>query len=187
MPEPSRRERGFVGRRHKRKDGRTPEQVRALGRQIRAERLQKLGYPSYAAYLRSEHWQNVKRAYFASGRPRDCFVCGGGPVQIHHRSYARIGRERPRDLVALCRGCHEEVHRVHNERFGYVTLWNAAEVVRDAHQRLEREARRAGAAPVLVRHADGRTELRDPKSFRKAPTQRKRGRRRKSRPRPGGR
>ena len=31
---------------------------------------------------------------------------------LHHRSYSRLGHERLRDLIPLCRICHIALHRV---------------------------------------------------------------------------
>lgn len=41
-----------------------------------------------------------------------CEDCGARrPLDVHHRTYKRIGNERPEDLVAVCRRCHKERHR----------------------------------------------------------------------------
>jgi 5-methylcytosine-specific restriction endonuclease McrA len=74
-------------------------------------RLRKRGYSGYRAYLRSAHWERVKRAYRLSLRPTSCVACGGTPVELHHRTYTRLGAERLNDLMPLCRGCHGLVHR----------------------------------------------------------------------------
>lgn len=40
-----------------------------------------------------------------------CQKCGsGGALDVHHLVYRRY-RERPEDLIAVCRTCHEELHR----------------------------------------------------------------------------
>lgn len=68
----------------------------------------------YQAYLRSEAWQVVRRRFFASklwkGR---CYACEQNvPVDLHHRSYARLGYEKLSDLVPLCRRCHKATHEL---------------------------------------------------------------------------
>jgi hypothetical protein len=79
-------------------------------RHQRMGKLRALGYGSYAEYLRSEHWAAIKAKYRASKMPQRCVVCGEGWVDLHHRSYKRIGQEHLHDLVPLCRAHHNEVH-----------------------------------------------------------------------------
>lgn len=65
----------------------------------------------YRSYLRSPEWRKkrakaVKRAGYA------CEVCSvGGRLEVHHTTYARLGKERLSDLVVACRRCHRWVHR----------------------------------------------------------------------------
>ena len=75
-------------------------------------RLKQLGYPSYAAYLRSPHWLSVRKKYLASGLPMVCYVCGTDQqIVLHHIDYLRIGAEDiRRDLIPLCKTCHRGVH-----------------------------------------------------------------------------
>lgn len=74
------------------------------------ERLHALGFSSYAEYLNSDHWHNFRKAYRESGRPRVCAVCGASPIQLHHHTYDRLGREPLDDVTPLCRPHHEAVH-----------------------------------------------------------------------------
>jgi hypothetical protein len=67
---------------------------------------------SYAAYLRSDHWRDVKKRYRASAMPQACVVCGEARVDLHHRTYERLGHEELTDLVPLCRQHHGEAHRL---------------------------------------------------------------------------
>lgn len=83
--------------------------------------LADLGYPSYEAYLRSEHWQDVRRRYRESGRPQRCVGCDNPRYELHHRSYARIGCEHLNDLIPLCRDCHEKVHAFHKAHGTLIT------------------------------------------------------------------
>jgi hypothetical protein len=32
-------------------------------------------------------------------------------LEVHHRTYARLGFEQPDDLIALCHDCHQDHHR----------------------------------------------------------------------------
>lgn len=61
----------------------------------------------YRKYCTSEHWQKIREAaiWIADGK---CSICGNSshPLIVHHSNYSRLNRERPEDLVVLCKGCH---------------------------------------------------------------------------------
>ena len=69
----------------------------------------------YAEYLKSTEWQ-VRRRWALDAADRRCQVCysngddGQGPLDVHHRTYDRVGAERPSDLTVLCRTCHSLYH-----------------------------------------------------------------------------
>jgi hypothetical protein len=58
--------------------------------------------------MASERW-NRKRKQAVRHYRGTCMACGatGVPLDIHHVRYDNLGAERMRDLVALCRPCHE--------------------------------------------------------------------------------
>jgi 5-methylcytosine-specific restriction endonuclease McrA len=97
-------------------------------------RLTRLGYSTYAEYLSSEHWQDVRKRFYASKLFHGC--CGGCgvrevPLEVHHRTYRRLGAEYLMDLVALCRNCHQAVHDLERSRKGKHRrggLWGATVV-----------------------------------------------------------
>lgn len=64
----------------------------------------------YDAYLASPEWQ-AKRAKVLT---RDGFRCRGcetrRATQVHHLTYARVGRELLFDLVSVCDECHDAAH-----------------------------------------------------------------------------
>lgn len=65
----------------------------------------------YNLYLRTQHWKQM-RALAIDRYGRTCVLCDGDDnVNVHHRTYERIGRERLDDLVVLCRKCHASHHR----------------------------------------------------------------------------
>lgn len=76
------------------------------------------GRVDYHAYLRTPHWQNVRKRYWASGRPKQCALClrNDLPLDLHHKTYERIGKERLSDLMPLCRPCHDGVHALKKKR-----------------------------------------------------------------------
>ena len=82
--------------------------------------LRRLGFSSYDAYLKGDHWRERKAAYRASDRPQRC-ICGEYEgLQLHHITYERLGAELLDDLRLLCAGCHTTVHIL--ERRGDSTL-----------------------------------------------------------------
>ena len=76
-----------------------------------------LGPKDYDAYIHSEAWRSVRRRFFESKLFKDkCWACKGpGPFDLHHRTYARLGKERLTDLFPLCHTCHVLVHRLRRQ------------------------------------------------------------------------
>lgn len=64
----------------------------------------------YANYLASHSWQDKaeaakKRAGYT------CLLCmSPHRLEVHHRTYDRLGNEWPEDLVVLCATCHQRHH-----------------------------------------------------------------------------
>jgi hypothetical protein len=64
----------------------------------------------YAEYLKSEHWQLVRREALARAY-RQCQRCSSiRNLNVHHRTYENLGAEEDADLIVLCRSCHEKEH-----------------------------------------------------------------------------
>jgi hypothetical protein len=64
----------------------------------------------YQAVMASSGWRRRRRRALRRAGRR-CQRCGApGPLDVHHRTYARLGRERPGDLLALCESCHRALH-----------------------------------------------------------------------------
>lgn len=68
------------------------------------------GRVDYHAYLRSQAWRDKRAAAIrrAGGRCQMCYR--QGPLEVHHRTYERLGNERDEDLTVLCRSCHQLFH-----------------------------------------------------------------------------
>jgi hypothetical protein len=70
---------------------------------------------NYRHYIASAKWRNspARLAELAASknRCRLCFEAGtaASPLEIHHATYARMGKEALGDLIALCHACHVEV------------------------------------------------------------------------------
>src|SRR4051812_45867037 len=65
----------------------------------------------YNDYLLTDAWQQRRRFLIAIAGYR-CMVCNcRGVLQLHHRTYERIGDEALGDLIVICKSCHEAFHR----------------------------------------------------------------------------
>lgn len=63
----------------------------------------------YHAYLRSPEWQVIRR--LALERDGGCVVCyRADRLDVHHRTYERLGHELLSDVTVLCRDCHAKHH-----------------------------------------------------------------------------
>lgn len=78
---------------------------------------------SYQQYLNTAEWMMRKLAIL-SERGSRCIDCRrtDKPVQLHHLSYERLGRELPEDLVILCAVCHGKRHRGEKLIESHVTI-----------------------------------------------------------------
>ncbi len=72
-------------------------------------------------YSRSSKWQKnrLRRLEFDEFQCQGIVIRNGKParcgnkikVDVHHRSYERIGYERLDDMITLCRRCHVAEHQ----------------------------------------------------------------------------
>lgn len=68
----------------------------------------------YHDYISSSAWRSnpARLAELRSARFK-CRLCENGPptvvIEVHHRTYVRLGREEAADLCTLCRDCHHVV------------------------------------------------------------------------------
>lgn len=63
-------------------------------------------------YLQSDHWKRTREAALQRADHR-CQVCNSSweTLDVHHRTYERVGHELPEDLLVLCRTCHDLFER----------------------------------------------------------------------------
>lgn len=91
-----------------------------------------LGKKDYHAYINSVAWWKKRQRYWASGAPKDCYVCGAEyrkGFHLHHRTYKRLGDENIGvDLVPVCEPCHERIHEI--ARQPNMDLWRATKIAR---------------------------------------------------------
>ena len=60
----------------------------------------------YLERLRRPSWRKLRTEILI----RDnwtCRMCGEAATEVHHLTYARLGREKPEDLVASCFDCNQ--------------------------------------------------------------------------------
>jgi hypothetical protein len=63
--------------------------------------------PEYIEYRKSPGWK-ITRAYMIKRVGGGCQQCHSSTrLQVHHRTYERLGRELPEDLLVLCEFCHK--------------------------------------------------------------------------------
>lgn len=97
-----------------------------------SQKLELMGFRSYDEYLRSEIWKKFRKKYFRSKKRKYCMLCRkpNFDVELHHKSYDRLGTEKLTDVVPLCREHHEEVHRLllsyYNDKVEYTLTIIAA-------------------------------------------------------------
>ena len=78
------------------------------------EVLRRLASRSTAAPPRSKqtttHWRKIRQEVL--DRDKACAICRSTEfLEVHHRTYERIGEERQEDLITLCRECHQIFHQ----------------------------------------------------------------------------
>lgn len=87
----------------------------------RDRKLAELGFSTYAEYLESPHWKSLRALYFKKVQPPEvCNRCRvlfwaselvyGSQLNLHHKTYERLGAEEFSDLEPVCRRCHELEH-----------------------------------------------------------------------------
>lgn len=112
----------------------------------------------YAEYLKTPHWLVTRQAALERAGRR-CQVCNGAKfLQVHHRTYERVGCELPNDLTVLCDKCHGLFHENRS-------------LSRGKRPKLARKVKVTTTAPVVEM---GLTMLKPPKKKRDKPAPTKR-------------
>ncbi len=93
----------------------------------------------YQEYLQTEHWKDLKRRVHEQMRRRfgfsRCYICRTTDgLQLHHRTYKRVGHEHLKDVGFFCGACHAKVHkRLSSKKSSRTNLWNIAKKMRRAY------------------------------------------------------
>lgn len=73
-------------------------------------------YWTYKEYIKSGAWRKRRKEYYKT-HPKKCAVCQTNrKIGLHHKNYGRLGREKDKDLVALCWIHHEIFHELHGTK-----------------------------------------------------------------------
>lgn len=71
---------------------------------------------TYRDYLKTDHWQKIRQAKILKKRGNICRLCAKkSAIDVHHRTYKKIGAERLKDLAPICRSCHTLIHSTHRQ------------------------------------------------------------------------
>lgn len=75
-----------------------------------------LGRIDYKEYITSPEWKiTAQKAKERAGFK--CAICNSSKqLNVHHKTYERLGRELDEDLIVLCHDCHEIFHHKLKER-----------------------------------------------------------------------
>ena len=71
----------------------------------------------YKKYLNSKHWLDVRKRYKESKLNKGCCYCckRKNNLNLHHKTYKRVGKENIDDLMFLCQECHTKEHKKLND------------------------------------------------------------------------
>jgi len=75
-----------------------------------SSRLKRMKFSSYSEYLKSARWKRFKLRYFKSRR-KVCSCGSTSSIQLHHKTYVRLGREKFSDVKRMCYKCHKKYHK----------------------------------------------------------------------------
>lgn len=87
----------------------------------------------YEEVLSSDEWRSRRARRIAANRAR-CEWCGwmADRLELHHKTYERLGREREEDLELLCPDCHEKADAERAQRTRERNYWARVEGFADA-------------------------------------------------------
>jgi 5-methylcytosine-specific restriction endonuclease McrA len=94
-----------------------------------------MAHKEYLDYLESPEWWTIRRtamrrANWRCEREKPGDPRHEGPLEVHHRTYENLGRERLDDVEVLCPACHRNEHIPRNvkkrqlEAYGQARLFD---------------------------------------------------------------
>jgi hypothetical protein len=94
---------------------------------VGAERLAELRAMPHRQYLRTPEWRRTRAAaLLRAGNACSLDVTHTDGLEVHHRTYERLGAELSSDLAVLCRSCHQ----LHHKEYGRPRRKRAAKPVK---------------------------------------------------------
>ncbi len=85
----------------------------------------------YEEYLQTETWAKKRKERMTT----DCYKCtqcgSTDNLQVHHKTYERLGYERMDDLSTMCKECH---FKIHDDSFSIKQLLSELREIRNKHQ-----------------------------------------------------
>ncbi len=89
--------------------------ILTIGYLVSGHRKTSFNREEKAHYMKSQKWRE-KRQIILKRDNHKCVKCHTKDrLEVHHKTYERLGNEYNRDLVVLCRSCHQKIH----DRLGY--------------------------------------------------------------------
>jgi 5-methylcytosine-specific restriction endonuclease McrA len=86
----------------------------AVDQEPEPDRLEQLRSMSYKDYLRTPEWRQARAAaILRAGECCSLDVTHTQGLEVHHRTYERLGEELAADLTVLCQSCHRLHHKEH--------------------------------------------------------------------------
>jgi hypothetical protein len=67
-------------------------------------------YADYQSYLKSHDWAAKREVCLTAWLSRCAICCSTEGLEVHHRTYERLGHEKEGDLIPLCSKCHGKFH-----------------------------------------------------------------------------
>ena len=92
-------------------DMKNRREIREDGEKQFGLRLQELKAMDYTDFLKTPEWDNTRKKTLRRAGYK-CQLCNKDKttLNVHHKTYERIGEELPGDLIVLCNGCHAKFH-----------------------------------------------------------------------------
>jgi 5-methylcytosine-specific restriction endonuclease McrA len=87
----------------------TPKKKRRTKEEL--ETIRKESYKKYLKYLQSEQWKEIRSLMFGIYGEK-CSLCDCKEnLEIHHKTYKNLFKEKVTDLMILCQTCHFKEHK----------------------------------------------------------------------------
>lgn len=115
---------------------------------------------SYEDYLQSDHWKRTRlkrllqaelhsEFQYVRCEHSDCRLwIPLSAVEIHHKTYRRLGREEMSDLIVFCGACHADTHKFPRPYWWEHAKSMGAESVTESFLREYRRTKRIGEVMV---------------------------------------